>query len=161
MYVVTIESLLHNLCEYYLPINISKNLINSRNKTKERYKNIIKHLAGQKKEYTVFVENRKDREVKVNHVNINNFFSGQIWQNIVNLIKIRDSIVHITVKSEMTKGNNHISKKIQNSKDIEIKNPEELLKNVEKFFNELKSIFNKSIDDYVDDCLEKMFFNFY
>lgn len=156
---VTIETLLNNLCDYYLPKEISEDLL-ERDGTLDRWKEITKHLTGQYREYDIKIEEKKHQKIKINKIDLDDFFGGGgVWNNILLLKKKRDDIVHPSVQSKIIKGNNSNSRKIQDQEDIKINNPEELINNVETFFTKLRCFLNKSIDDPVDR-IDKMFFNF-
>jgi hypothetical protein len=155
MAVMTLESLLNDLGEFYLPINIWE-CIDSERETKKRFEKNIKELTGQYSEYKI---KRGNTNIKINKIDLNNFFKKSKWSKVCELIKIRNKIVHRKVEDEahMYEDGDRIVGSPRNNWEFNEEDIEPLINDVKDFILELKKLFKLSIEDPLDNRLLSRF----
>ena len=96
--VVTVEAMLNDLSEDYLPDEIF-NCIEKEMKTKEKIKMTIKHLTGQIGLYNATVNDV--HSINVIKVELGRFFQEKEWLKFIELLKIRNKIIHNRTESRV------------------------------------------------------------
>lgn len=155
MAVMTIESLLNDLAEFYLPTEIWDCLFKQSN-TKLRMKEIIKSLTGQYSEYEI---KNGAKVIKIKKIGLDDFFKLSSWDKFCELIKIRNKIVHCKVEDIVTNinGEAKIKGDVREDWSFDVDDITPLTEGTRKFVLELKLLLEKSVDDCIKERLISRF----
>jgi hypothetical protein len=157
MSMTTVECLLDNLAEQYLT-DANYKAVSAQDGTIDRLKLTIKHLAGQYGEFS-YDEDFGNRKLGVKHVEVESIFSGQSWENLVALVRLRNKIVHRKTQDRVWKvdGEERSHKGLDDYADVNLGEAINLISHLEIFFYELKELFSNSIVDYLAPRKESFF----
>lgn len=156
MTTMTLEALLNELAEAYLPNPIFDEL-NKEQGLSERIKLFIKHLTGQKGSYHLI--NEGNRKTTISKIDIGNIFNTTTWNAVIKLIEIRNKIIHRKVENETTYISSHEKKHIpiKDKWKINIDEIEPNIIKTEEFIVELRNFFYQSIEDSNNERLTRRF----
>ena len=156
MCVASMESLMNDLSEEYLPTNIFESL-NKEQITKERIKKMINALSGQNGNYHIDFET-PERKKEISKIDLYNLFQNKNWQGFLKLLEIRNKIIHRKVENIVRKNDDKDPiKDIREKWKIDLEAIEPNIELTKCLFLDLKGIFTKSIYDFVERRLTSRF----
>ncbi len=159
MAICSLESLLNNLAEFYLPKFIYDCLDKEKQSCSDRYKKTIKLLTGQDGE---FKAGNPKQVIGVRKIELEDFFNSKDvhWAQVCTLIVLRNDICHYKTESDVTELYGDKIEKIKEVKPLDIRAVPNLIDSLEIFFSRIKELFDQSIEDYLKERYEH-FFIFY
>jgi len=157
MAVNTVECLLDNLAEHYLTDGNYK-IVSEQDGTTDRFKIAIKHLTGQYGKI-LFDEEFANRELGVRKIEIGTLFSGHLWQDLINLVNLRNKITHRKTQDRICQidGDERTYRGLDAPSNVDLSKAYDLIVGLEAFFYELKKMFSESIVDYLAPRKESFF----
>ncbi|MCK5062153.1 hypothetical protein KAR28_06445 [Candidatus Parcubacteria bacterium] len=158
MAVMTVESLINDLSEQYLPEDVFI-CLDKEFHLKTRFKKMIKFLTGQEGEF--FVKNKApdDRSTKIKKIEIGDIFHQQEWQDFCKLLDIRNKITHRKVENKTWthEDGNQNFEDIREDWKINIEEIEPLINSAKNLLIKLRDLFMLSIEDFISERLTDKF----
>jgi len=157
MTVMTVESLLNDLSEEYLPKDIFDDLDEDLY-LKSRFKKMIKFLTGQEGEFCIEY-GTPDRSTRIEKIEIGDIFNRQEWQDFCKLLDIRNKIIHRKIENKTwthEEGGRNF-KDIREDWKINIEETELLIGSTRNLLIKLRDLFMLSIEDFISERLTDKF----
>ena len=156
MAVSTLESLLNNLAEFYLPESVYTSFDEKKQSSTDRYKEAVKLLTGQSGEFN---KGNPKQVIGVSKIDISDFFNSEDvpWAQVCDLTFLRNEICHYKTECDVTELNGDRVEKIKEVKPLDIASVPQLISSLETFFSKLKELLDQSIEDYLQERYEHFF----